>query len=100
MDESENQRNESKYNPKGPWVVLDPDFKREWVIPQPLRYFVVEDRKRGTWFICDRWTDFAVPNTEAPTRPEAIRRFYKFCNREMPKGTPISRALPGTEHHQ
>lgn len=93
------QMEETKYKLKGPWVVLDPVFKREWVLPQPLRYYVVEDRQHGTWFVCDRWTDLPVPSTETSTRPEAIRRFYEFCNRQMPEGTRITRALAGTAHH-
>lgn len=82
-----------------PWIVVDPGFKREWVLPQALQYYVVEDKKAGKWFVCDRFSDLAVPSTEAPTRPEAIRSFYKWCNREMPVGTTISNAPPGVAHH-
>jgi hypothetical protein len=90
---------ESSYRKKEPWVVVDPDFKREWVVPEPLRYYVVEDRKAGTWFICDRWTDVAVPETDGRTRTDAIRRFYKWCKREMPEGTSIAHTLAGVSHH-
>lgn len=83
----------------GPWVVVDPLFKREWVVPEPLRYYVVESRQTGKWFICDRWTDEDVPNTEARTRDEAIRLFYEVCNRPMPDGVTIGQPLPGVAHH-
>jgi len=82
-----------------PWIAVDPGLKREWVLPNGLQYYVVEDRSTGKWFICDRWTDSAVPNTKAPTRPEAIRLFYKWCNREMPEGTVIGRASTDIAHH-
>ena len=82
-----------------PWVVVDPGFRREWVLPQALQYYVVEDRRTGKWFICDRWTDTPVPGTETATRPETIRRFYQWCNREMPEGTTIGRASAEVAHH-
>ena len=91
--------NDSAWQQREPWVVVDSDLKREWVVPQPLQYYVVEDRRTGTWFICDRWTDLAIHGTEAPTRPEAIRRFYKWCKREMPEGAAIARAMTGVAHH-
>lgn len=91
--------NDTSWQNREPWVVVDPDLKREWVVPQPLQYYVVESRTTGMWFICDRWTDSVVPGTEAPTRPEAIRRFYSWCKREMPEGTRIGRALAGVAHH-
>jgi len=82
-----------------PWVVVDPGLKREWMLPQVLQYYLVEDKKAGKWFICDRFNDLAVPGTEASTRPEAIRRFYKWCKREMPKGATIGPAMAGVAHH-
>jgi hypothetical protein len=82
-----------------PWVVVDPHFKREWVLPQALQYYVVEDRDKGTWFICDRWADIPVPGTESPTRGETIRRFYKWCGREIPEGTTLGHAPAGVAHH-
>jgi len=96
---SHKNMNDTEYQNREPWVVVDPDFKREWVVPQPLQYYVVEDRKAGTWFVCDRWTDLAVHSTESPTRAEAIRRFYKWCKREMPEGATVPRAMSGVAHH-
>ena len=91
--------NELDANESGPWVVMDPDFKREWVVPQPLRYYVVESRQTGEWFICDRWTDAVVPDTEARTRKEAIRLFYVVCKRPMPECVSIGQPLHGIAHH-
>jgi hypothetical protein len=90
----------SLYQKTGPWVAvdLDPDSKREWVFPQPLRYYVVEDTT-GTWFICDRWPDHAIPDTKARTREEAIRLFYRWCRREMPEGETVGRSARGVSHH-
>jgi hypothetical protein len=82
-----------------PWVVVDPDLKREWAFPQPMEYNVVQDRTTGMWFVCDRFADVAVPTTEAKSRPEAIRRFYKWCGREMPDGATIVRAPAGVAHY-
>ena len=91
--------NETSSRRVEPWVVVDPELKREWVLPQALQYYVVEDRSTGMWHICDRFTDTFVPGTEASTRPETIRRFYQWCERQMPDGTPISRAPAGVAHH-
>ncbi|MGO8930475.1 MAG: hypothetical protein ACLQU3_26710 [Limisphaerales bacterium] len=84
-----------------PWVVVDPGSKpkREWVLPQALQYCVVQNRDTGTWFICDRWEDAPVPGTESSTRPVAIRRFYRWCKREMPKGMRIGKPLAGVVHY-
>ena len=30
-----------------PWIVVDPFFKREWLIPQGVRYYIVEDKTTG-----------------------------------------------------
>jgi hypothetical protein len=89
---------DSTWQQREPWVVVDPEYKREWVLPQALRYYVVEDREAGIWFICDRWTDLPVHGTEARTRAEAIRMFYTWCKREMPKHATIPRAMPGVAH--
>lgn len=53
---------------KGPWVAVDPSSKREWLLPQPLRYYIVEEQETRHWFVCDRWTDLPVPDTESKTR--------------------------------
>jgi hypothetical protein len=81
-----------------PWVVVDPELRREWVLPQALKYYIVED-SAGMWHICDRFTDTFVPGTESRTRAETIRRFYQWCERQMPVGTPIGRAPAGVAHH-
>lgn len=91
--------NDSRWQKRGPWVVVDPDFKREWVFAHPMQYYVVEDQTTGMWFVCDHFTDLPVPTTEAKTRPESIRRFYKWCGREMPDGATIGRAPAGVAHH-
>lgn len=91
--------NDSSSRKLEPWVVVDPEFKREWVLPQALQYYVVENKGTGKWFICDRWTDTALPGTESPTRSETIRRFYQWCKREMPEGTTIGRAAADVTHH-
>lgn len=67
-----------------PYIVVDPDYQREWVLPYPLQYYVVKNNTINTWFICDRDMDFAVPTTESKTRTKTIRSFYKWCNRSIP----------------
>ena len=84
---------------RDPWVVVDPLFKREWVLHQPIRYYVVHSEDRDEWFICDRWTDGVVHGTEAKTRAQSIRLFYKWCNREMPDGEPMPHVMSGVAHH-
>ncbi len=83
------QSYESSFRHKGPWVANDLVFKREWVLPEPLRYYVVRDREAGTWFICERFGDVAVPGTLAKTRDAAIKAFYKWVRREIPDDVPI-----------
>lgn len=72
-----------------PWNVVDPDYSREWLVPQPLKYYVTQEAKTGEWFVCDRTLDLAVPGTRSQSRAVAIRRFYKWCGRPMPAGTTI-----------
>jgi hypothetical protein len=74
------------------------ESKREWLLPQPVKYYVVHDPKKDVWFVCDRWTDLAVHETESATREETIRKFYKWCNREMPDTTPVPYPMPGISH--
>jgi hypothetical protein len=76
----------TRWQKREPWTVVDPDFKREWVFPHALQYYVVRSKASGLWSICDRNTDLAVPTTESKTREQAIRRFYTWCERPLPKG--------------
>ena len=77
---------DTRWQKREPWVVVDPDFKREWVLPHALQYYVVKDKTSGMWFVCDRYLDLAVETTESKTREQAIRRFYKWCKRPVPAG--------------
>jgi hypothetical protein len=90
----------SNWVKREPWVVVDPDFKREWLLPQPLQYYVVNDRTSGLWSVCDRYTDLMVPNTEAKTREQAIRRFYKLFNRPVPAGFKLSKLPVEIAHRE
>ena len=81
----------SHWQKREPWVVVDPDFKREWLLPQPLQYYVVKDKTTGLWSVCDRYLDLMVPTTEARTREQPIRRFYKWCKRPVPVGETFSK---------
>lgn len=76
---------DSSWKNREPWVVVDPDFNREWLLPEPLQYYVAKG-KSGNWFVCNRWLDIPVPGTDSPTGEEAIRQFYKWCERPLPTG--------------
>ena len=71
--------------------MVDADFRREWLLPEPLQYFVVKDKQSGLWSICDRNTDLMVSDTEARTREQAIRKFYKLFNRPVPVGESLAK---------
>lgn len=73
-----------------PWNVVDPDKLREWLLPQPLKYYITQDAKTKEWFVCDRDLDLGIPQTRSLNRAVAIRRFYKWCNRPMPEGTTLT----------
>jgi hypothetical protein len=77
---------DSTWQKREPWVVVDPDFKREWLLPQPLQYYLVEDKATGTWSVCDRYLDIPAFYPAARTREQAIRRFYKMFKRPIPTG--------------
>jgi hypothetical protein len=81
-----------------PWVVFDSDSKLEWLLPQPLRYYVCKDPD-GSWFVCDRVQDYPVEGTQTKTRGNTIRRFYELFNREIPIGVEIPQAVRGVSHH-
>ena len=70
-----------------PWAVQDPDFMREWLVPEPLRYYVYHNSDKG-WTVIDRWSDFAVVDYKF-TREAAIKSFYAGFNRPIPVGTII-----------
>jgi hypothetical protein len=97
-EENANILDESSWETYEPWVVMDSESKREWLCPKPMRYYVCQ-RDDGKWFICDHFTDFAVQETEASTRADAIRKFYKWSKREMPNGVEIPRAMKEAAHH-
>ena len=88
----------SAWKKREPWVVIDPDSKREWVCEQPLRYYVVKSAD-GNWFVCDRWLDVPVIGTKANSREQAIRGFYKWCKRPIPTGDTLPK-LPMRIAHQ
>lgn len=90
--------NDPLWNEREPWVVLDPDYLREWLVPQPLRFFLVQDQNSGLWSVCERWGDLQVPDTESQNRAVTIRRFYRWCGRKVPEGTTIKPPLPGAQH--
>ena len=75
-----------------PWVVQDPDFKREWLCLEPFRFYMHYDSNPTTvgWVVIDRWSDFAV-TTRCRTRNDAIRAFYKTEGRGIPSGTVIGK---------
>jgi hypothetical protein len=75
---------DSSWQQREPWVAVDPDFKREWLLPQPLQYFVVKNKDTGMWSVCDRYLDISVAGIHAKTREQAIRQFYKWCKRPVP----------------
>ena len=90
-----NEADHSHWQDQPPWIVFDPDEMKEWVIPQTLRYYVAN--VDGRWFICDRFTDLAVPDTESDSRFEAIRRFHE-AHKRMSGGGRIPNAVKGTVH--
>jgi hypothetical protein len=86
----------SHWQSSPPWTVFDPDTKAEFVTPETLRYYVAHTD--DGWFICDRFTDLAVPGTHAKTRPDAIRAYYESVKRKVPKGWSLVSAVKGTQH--
>ena len=74
-----------------PWVVHDPEFKREWLSPEPLQYYVHQD-KEGVWMIIDRWRDLAHGGCHK-SREAAIRAFYKSHGRKIPTGKKLPRCV-------
>src|SRR4051812_4667670 len=33
-----------EWSKREPWVAVDPQFKREWLLPEPLRYYLDHDK--------------------------------------------------------
>ena len=79
----------NQWKDREPWVVQDPDFKREWLSPEPLRFYVHQN-KEGEWMIIDRWSDLAH-GVYHKSREAAIRAFYKSFERKIPTGTKLPR---------
>jgi hypothetical protein len=94
----ENDMSDEDWKNFDPWVVFDSDSKLEWLLPQPLRYYVCEDSD-GTWFVCDRVIDCPLQGTQTKTRGNTIRRFYELFNRKIPIGVELPQAVPGVSHH-
>jgi hypothetical protein len=81
-----------------PWSVFDPAGKLEYVLAEPLRYYIAKNKDTNTWFICDRWTDTPLHGTQAETRTKSIRLFYEWCKRKMPAGLQFEPPVEGTLH--
>lgn len=71
-----------------PWVVVDYDWGREWLLPRQLQYYLFCDQ-HGTWAVCDRFSDYEVPGTASKSRAVTIRRFYRWCKRPLPRGVKL-----------
>ena len=80
-------RTHQNWQTREPWITQDPDFKRIWLHPEPLRYYLTRD-KSGLWSVVDRWWDLAVTDNYA-TRNQAIRRFYKDYGRKIGRGVSL-----------
>lgn len=57
---------------KEPLMTVHPDFQREWVVLQPMQYYVAKDQGR------DHSPIWLCPGP-APKRRRARSRFYKCC---------------------
>ncbi|MDQ8188647.1 hypothetical protein, partial [Pelagicoccus sp. SDUM812002] len=84
-----------QWKSREPWVVQDPDHKREWVMEQPLRYYIHQNKEKE-WRVIDRWYDLAHGDTHK-TRGAAIRAFYKSMDRKIPTGTKLPE-LPDSKY--
>lgn len=73
----------------GPWVVIDPVKKREYLSIEPLVYYV-HQIKEGGWIVIDRRMDVSTCGP-FKTRALAIKEFYKANGRPIPKGEKIPR---------
>lgn len=79
-----------------PWVVQDPEFRREWLSVAPLQYYVHKNAG-GKWVIIDRWRDVQIGDIHA-TRAKAIREFYKLMGRPAPRGQKF-KECPNPKHN-
>ena len=85
----------NSWTKREPWVVQDPTHKREWLVLQPLQYYL-HQRSDGLWTVIDHWLD-APAEGHHTTRTKAIRAFYKQAGRAIPSGRkPPTR--PETNH--
>lgn len=75
--------NKSEWSDRGPWVVQDSIYKREWLSVEPMRYYIAEC-KQG-FSIVDRHLDLPATGKH-PTRNSAIRAFYKKFGRPIRAG--------------
>lgn len=71
-----------------PWAVTDPDYGRIWLPAEPLPFYLIQSED-GTYFVCDRRSDFAVPGSIAKSAHVAVRLFYKVMGRPIPIGTKL-----------
>jgi hypothetical protein len=76
-----------RWSAREPWVTKDPQHKREWLHPEPVRYYL-HQRKDGLWSVCDRWFDLPAIDP-ARSRAAAIRNFYKAIGRPVPARTKL-----------
>ena len=72
-----------------PWIVQDPDFKREWLLPEPLQYYLYNPKPKE-WVVINHWWDMQVGKAY-PSREKAIREFYKL---QTTRRIPPYRKLP------
>ena len=77
------------YKFREPWVVQDPDFKREWLSAEPITHYLHKD-KNNEWMVINRRLDIAATRCHK-TREAAIREFYKSVNRKIPTGTKLKK---------
>lgn len=84
------QRAMDNWKKREPWVVQDPEHKREWLPIHPL-LFHLHQRKDGMWIVIDRSMDIAVGGGPYKTREQAIRGFYKNFGRPVPPRTDLPR---------
>ena len=79
-----------------PWIVQDPESQREWLVPQPLRYFVHRNNQ-DEWMVIDRWNDIPLNGKLHTSRNKAIREAYKAFGRKLPTGEKIPEC-PNANH--
>ena len=58
-----------------PQVTKDDEDGREWIHPQPPRYYLKQDKETKKWCVVDRASDFSVTK-QYSRRRDCIRGFY------------------------